>query len=493
MRKAKLLLASIFATSIAHGAWVFPLLPTNGILLKRSRTSFISLNFLTQIWAQSDGQVSQNTKSATNFAVRDARIGIEGQVNKYIQFGAFFDFADNNALGFDGSARTHQGTTQSSVLQDAYIGFTPSNAFNVTFGEFRDPFSRISLSGLYTLVIPSYYGYGIGPIDDVINQNTKIPALAFINPFFPLGYGSLPGIKGEPGVTSAFRDMGVSIWGNLAKGMFKYYAMVGQGKYDYQTSLSNPGNAYQTDNPNLKYSFRFVFVPTFLGFSSDPTYMMRDTYLGHKKTLQIGIGYETQKRECNGLPTSNCQVPNPKDPSTTVPVPASSVTSKAYDIDIFYENKFGNFVPQFQAGYIVNKDLGFGDKYGNKPEADGYYLQTQWLYDRFVGIGKPALAVRYESYTNKNVYAVAPNGTVYPNPNNISIAPKGSYQDGKIDNLSIYLNYYIANQSAKVSLGADFVNPNSVVKTAECINGNPAKGGCGKSFVDYTLQLQIVY
>jgi len=194
------------------------------------------------------------------------------------------------------------------------------------------------------------------------------------------------------------------------------------------------------------------------------------------------------------LPTSNCQVPNPKDPSTTVPVPASSVTSKAYDIDIFYENKFGNFVPQFQAGYIVNKDLGFGDKYGNKPEADGYYLQTQWLYDRFVGIGKPALAVRYESYTNKNVYAVAPNGKVSPNLNNLGPLSSGySYQDGKIDNLSIYLNYYIANQSAKVSLGADFVNPNSVVKTAECINGNPAKGGCGKSFVDYTLQLQIVY
>ena len=482
MRKAKLVLASIVAASVAHGAWIFPLLPTEGIVLKRSRTSFMSLNFLTQIWTQSDGQVAQNTKSATNFSVRDARVGIEGQINKYIQFGAFFDFADNNTLGFDGSARPHQGTVQTSVLQDAYIGFTPSNALNITFGEFRDPFSRISLSGLYTLVIPSYYGYGIGPIDDVINLNTKNPALAFINPFFPLGYGSLPGIKGKPGVTSAFRDMGVSIWGNLAKGMLKYYAMVGQGKYDYQTSLSNNGNLYQTDNPNLKYSFRLVFVPTFLGFSSDPTYMMRDTYLGHKKTLQIGIGYETQKRECNGLPTSNCPG-----------VPASSVTSKAYDVDIFYENKFGNFVPQFQAGYIVNKDLGFGDKYGNKPESDGYYLQTQWLYDRFVGIGKPALALRYESYTNKNLYAVAPNGAVSPNPNNISKAPNGSYQDGKIDNLSVYLNYYVAGQAAKISLGADFVNPNTVVKNAECINGNSSSGGCGKNFVDYTLQLQIVY
>ncbi len=485
MKKKHILMTAILASSIAHGAWIFPLLPTNGIVLKRSSTSFMSLNFLTQIWTQQDGQVAQNTKSTTNFSVRDARIGIEGQANRYIQFGAFFDFADNNQLGFDGSARPHQGTVQSTVLQDAYIGFTPSNAFNLTFGEFRDPFSRVSLSGLYTLVIPTYYGYGIGPIDDVINQNTNNPALAFINPFFPLGYGSLPGIKGEPGVTSAFRDMGVAVWGNLAKGMFKYYAMVGQGKYDYETSIDNKGNVYQTDNPNLKYSFRFVFVPTFLGFSSDPTYMMRDTYLGHRKTLQIGIGYETQKRECNGTPESNCLTPKGT-------IPASSVTSKAYDIDIFYENKFDNFVPQLQAGYIVNKDLGFGDKYGNKPESDGYYLQTQWLYDKFVGIGKPALALRYESYKNKNVYAVS-NGTVSPNPNNISLAPNGSYEDGKIDNFSVFLNYYIANQSAKISLGADVVNPNDVVKNAECIGGNVKNGGCGKDFVDYTLQFQIVF
>ncbi|MGC8678156.1 MAG: hypothetical protein ACP5UF_08115 [Hydrogenobaculum sp.] len=28
MRKAKVLLASILVTSVAHGAWIFPLLPT---------------------------------------------------------------------------------------------------------------------------------------------------------------------------------------------------------------------------------------------------------------------------------------------------------------------------------------------------------------------------------------------------------------------------------------------------------------------------------
>ncbi len=474
------------------GAWVFPLPPSAGIVVRPSKNSLMNINFLTQEWVQSNGAVTNNDHSAVNFAVRDARIAIEGQINSIIQFGAFMDFADNNQLGFDGTARDHQGTVQTSVIQDAYIGLSPSRSFNLTVGEFRDPFSRISLSGLYTLVIPSYYGYGIGPIDEFMQKNSQSTTnkpFPFINPFFPLGFGSIPNQKYGAGVTSAFRDIGVSVWGDVFKGMFKYYAFVGNGKYDYTMSQASPGNNYQTDQPNLKYAFRLVFIPTFLGFQSDPTYMMRDTYLGRLKTLQIGIGYETQKRECSGQPGSNCQTP------TGSIIPASSVTSKAYDIDLFYETKYKNFVPQFQVGYVDNKDLGFGDKYGNKPSASGYYLQTQLMYDKYVGIGKPALALRYESYTNKNLYAVGTNGIVTNNPNNSVGAPNGSYQDGKIQNISVFLNYYIASQNAKISLGADFVNPNSVVKNAECEGGNPNlyPNTCGKNFVDYTLQLQVIF
>lgn len=112
-----------------------------------------------------------------------------------------------------------------------------------------------------------------------------------------------------------------------------------------------------------------------------------------------------------------------------------------------------------------------------------------------MGIGKPALALRYESYTNKNLYAVNQSGIVSSNPNNSIGIPNGSYQDGKIDNFSIFINYYIDKQNAKVSFGADFVNPNNVVKNAECEGGNPIlyPNTCGKNFVDYTLQLQVIF
>ena len=32
-------------------------------------------------------------------------------------------------------------------------------------GLFRDPLDRVTLTGIYTTVIPTLYGYGIGPVD----------------------------------------------------------------------------------------------------------------------------------------------------------------------------------------------------------------------------------------------------------------------------------------------------------------------------------------
>ena len=74
-------------------------------------------------------------------------------------------------------------------------------------------------------------------------------------------------------------------------------------------------------------------------------------------------------------------------------------------------------------------------------KATGYYIQTATLYDKYIDIGKPSLALRYETDENTNNYN-------YSNK-------------AKIHRLSIFAIYYINGESAKISLGADFINLNS--------------------------------
>jgi hypothetical protein len=138
-----------------------------------------------------------------------------------------------------------------------------------------------------------------------------------------------------------------------------------------------------------------------------------------------------------------------------------------------WEQKFGDFVPNFQAAWLDQKDLGYA-KAGSsvdQPEAEGYYLQTQLLYDRYVGLGKPALVLRYEEDENKNYYSVNNN-----------------FVDAKVSMTDVFFNYYIDGENANISLGAQIVNPDGALEAATA-NGNNQL----KNFTDYTLALRTVF
>jgi hypothetical protein len=67
---------------------------------------------------------------------------------------------------------------------------------------------------------------------------------------------------------------------------------------------------------------------------------------------------------------------------------------KLYLLTLKYKN---HIIKNDQGAWLPQKDLGFSKANNNisQPEAKGYYLQTQLLYDRYIGIGKPALVLRY--------------------------------------------------------------------------------------------------
>jgi len=450
MKKKLLLALSVF------GMAMIPLHSADAILLKANDNEFANVGLDLSIWAQQNGKVTTNDHSSTNFSVDEARIYFSGQINPIVQFGANFDFADNTALPPDGSARAHGGM-QYTLIKDAFINFKFMPQAQVMAGLFLDPWSRVALGGPFIVPLENY-NPGIGEIDTdggkLLGSTDILNSKPFISPTLPftLGYD----------VGNGYRDAGIALWGDIGKdAMIKYYLMAGNGRYDYE--------AGQNGNSNLKYGFRIEFTPTMLGYKGEPGYGDPDTYLGKRNTLTFGFAYQQQKIDCSGTWLNATNESNICDGQT------SSTTAKAYTFDVLWEQKFGDFVPNFQAAWLDQKDLGYATAGSSvaQPEAQGYYLQTQLLYDRYVGIGKPALVLRYEEDENKNYYA-NPNGS--------------GFVDAKVSMTDIFFNYYIDGENANISLGAQIVSPNSDLKTATA-NGNNQL----KNFTDWTLALNTSF
>jgi hypothetical protein len=231
------------------------------------------------------------------------------------------------------------------------------------------------------------------------------------------------------------RDAGVVVWGNVADGMLKYYL----GVTDGETIGSSADNS-------LAYTVRLQFTPTMLGFKGETGYTVADTYLGRQNVLSIGVGYRVVGR--NGTDT------------------------KMWTVDMLYEQKLGDIVPNLQVGYIDQKDT---RGYANE-KAKQLYVQGQLLYDQMVGFGKPALAVRFEQNKNENINGAGANEN-----------------DPKVTRLGVWAHYYIKGQAAKVSLGVDSVSLNSEAKQRTCAPSTFASPRNCKDFTDVTLQLQTQF
>ncbi|ACG57647.1 conserved hypothetical protein [Hydrogenobaculum sp. Y04AAS1] len=445
MKKKLLLAMAVLGAAAWQGA--------NAIVLKANDNEFANVGLELQIWAQNDGKVTNNDQTSNNFSINNARVYFSGEINPIVQFGADLDFADNGTLAADGTARHHQGTSYTRVT-DAFINFKFMPEVQLMAGLFRDPVSRLSNTDEYTYVIPTGFGYGFDTVwshitndangvDSTIN-GTNYALDNLLNPFTPITLGG--------DVQNANRDAGIAIWGNVADTMLKYYLFAANGAYDYQAL---PGGL--NGKGNLKYGIRVEFTPTMLGYKNSSGFVDQDTFLGALNNLTIGLGYEQQKLDTPSVFGS------------------SSLTPKYYDVDANWEQKFGTFVPQIQLGWAEKKDL-MATSYGNV-KSDGYYVQLAGLYDQVVGLGKPGIAFRWENSKVDNA-----DFSNFCSSSGVCGLDLGG-QSGKINRYSIFVNYYIAGEAAKMSLGADIVDPNSTLKNAYN----------GKSFTDWTLALQTEF
>jgi hypothetical protein len=228
------------------------------------------------------------------------------------------------------------------------------------------------------------------------------------------------------------RDHGIVVWGNVADGLVKYYLGVTDGE-----------TINKSTDDSLAYTVRVQFTPVMLGFKPETGYTVSDTYLGRQNVLSIGFGYRTVGR-------------NTRD-------------TKMWTVDMLYEQKFGDLVPNLQVGYINKNDAGgVADR-----KASQLYIQGGVLFDQMIGFGKPALAIRLEQ--NQNTKAHTDTDKDEP----------------KVTRLGVWAHYYIKGQAAKVSLGLDSVSLNSEAKNRTC-NDYGVNGKC-KNFTDITLQFQTQF
>jgi len=400
------MMKSLLAVAALMGAAI---LPAEAAVIKVDENTFANTGLKLQIWAQRLGKTTPDDKDYTDFSINNARIYFSGQVNKFVQFGANLDFA----LYEESSGRTKHGGTRESRVNDAFINLKLMDEFQVMAGLYRLPFSRAALTDSYTYVITTGYGYSTRG-----------------NLFTPFTIGSISVVHSSNAVfavQNGYRDAGLTFWGNIMDGLIKYQIGVFDGRWDHLNE--NLGT-----KDSLAFAGRIQFTPTMLGYKAEKGFTLADTYLGKQNVLSIGLGYNSQKWD-NGAGRSG--------------------TAKAWTVDAMWEQKFGDIVPNLQLGYQDRKDMPTAPPIV-KVKDRAYYVQGQLLFDQVVGLGKPALAIRYEKLDDRKA------------------ANKDTNRTG------VFLNYYIKGQDAKIQLGADVVSLK---------NKAPEE----KNYTDWTLALQIQF
>jgi len=426
MRKSLLAMAALMGVAT---------LPAHAWRVNIDKETFADIGFSTQIWGRHEGKRTDaaTDHNATNFSVNLANITASGQVNKLVYF----------SINAESPAFRRE-----FLVRDAFIGMKFAEEFRVQAGAMRVPFSRIALTSSYNYLIPTQ-------------------ALGDVTRGLPINPIDARGVLGD-----GSRDTGIVVWGNVAGGMLKYYLGVSDGRYDRRGGFFTFGGNNRTKD-SLAYTIRVQFTPTMLGFKPETGYTLADTYLGRQNVHNIGIGYRVVGAETTGRNNNY------------------SRDAKMWTVDMIYEQKFGDLVPNLQVGYINAKDVAYqvvgnNVRYG---KATQIYAQGQLLYDKMVGFGKPALAIRLEQNKNKDLLQLDTNTAgAAPTPfNNVFGNPIGEPKNTRV---GVFVHYYIKGQDAKVSFGVDSVSRNTDSREADpnVAAGPPAIRG--KNFTDFTLYFQ---
>jgi len=371
------------------------------------------------------------------FDVTNVQLYFKGQVTPLFQF--YCELEASNADDY-------------LTIDDAGINLAFAKEFQVTAGELRKPFSRVLLASSYAYLIPKGFWFdpqkALGPIRTPWDpkKNNKDSGLMVRG---DLADGMF---RYKVGIFNENRDLNKKLWANGWVEKDKNF-MIGTTRYTYTQTPGTKAN----DLKNFEWNARIEFTPTMLGFKPEsaatisPT--LPETYLGSKDVFTIGLAYHTATHT----------------PKATVVDPIGNqyylgdLKRKGWTVDAMFEKKFGDLVPNLQIGYISLQDTHYyikaqwdntlkNWKMSNvkKGDTDIWYVAGQLLFDQCVGLGKPAIAFRYEKYNG--------DGHYYDTKTNFY------KKDLTADNISLAFNYYIKGQAARISVGFDYTKYRDALK-----------------------------
>ena len=324
------------------------------------------------------------------FEMTEAEFYVKGQINKLVQF---FTQWENYYKPYKLRGKKREDSTK-AFMKETGVNLVFCPEFRIRFGRQRIPVSRYHQRSDYKKLIPTDYFYRYD-IHSVFKGKT--------NKYLNTKETSLQ-----------IRHPGITAFGYLFNGMLEYHLGL------FNQPNNKPLGADEGGFKGVRPTVRLVFTPTWLGYK--PEYSLKgtrgDSYLGKRDVFNIGIGY-SREEIWDGL------------------------DNEMFAIDGFWEKRFGSenrYVPMLQCGYIYSKETHYGlygDEYGdNKEDSQFWWVAGQFLYNKSIGYGRPAIAVRFEQMNANDAW---------------------NDKDFTLNRVSVVLNYYIKGYSAWLAVGVDQV------------------------------------
>ena len=306
------------------------------------------------IWMQTWYQWVEDGKGdedLNDFMIRRAYMYLKGDVTKYV---SFFTHVASDRVGQDGLDRPSVGLGSGVAWRDLWITLNLDEAFKIQMGRMYVPLTR---------------NYG--------TTSTK----AMLTTDLPFLQG---GVRGSIFYASKVgRDDSVTFWGNPLDGKLQYRFMISEGVEGKNSKLviNDEGELAEfvvSDNPDD--NLRFVGRLSLSLLEPETGWFNKGTYLGKKKVLSFGLGFDSQ----NDLTLGGV-----KDEDNQV-----------WTGDVFFDHPVGDGAVTFEAAYIDIEngtqthnfsDLAAGD------DAENWYVNAGYLFPGTIGIGQVQPYVRYET------------------------------------------------------------------------------------------------
>ncbi|MDI6776601.1 MAG: selenite/tellurite reduction operon porin ExtI [Syntrophales bacterium] len=330
------------------------------------------------LWLQAWYQFVEDGKNNGNddlhdFMFRRFYFYLKGEATPQL---GFFAHIAGDRIGQEGLNDSGQGLGSGIAVRDGWIYYNFHESFKVQMGRMYPPFTR---------------NYG----------TTSTKALLTVDLPFTQG-----GVRGGIFYASKVgRDDGVVLWGNPFAGLLQYRLGISEGV----EGAENPDD-----------SLRFTGRLSLNLLEPETSWFNQGTYLGKKKVLAIGAGFDRQNDIKFGT--------NQRD-------------NTAWTVDLFFDHPVGEGALTMEAAYIdvknVTQSLSFS-RLVSGDDAQIYYIQGGYLIPGKIGPG------RFQPYFRYERLAVDKKpDTVFP---------------------SVGVNYYLKGHDAKLTLDWTLVDQREEVK-----------------------------